>query len=86
MAEVHKGDREKTGFSDGKYPMATGAQVSSAIKLRHHGKGHSASSVLAKASAAISRLARTGKISQDRARELRAQVAAARRADGGKKD
>jgi len=55
MAQVKSGDREKTGFkkkgAKGKYPMATRAQVLSAIKLRHHGKGVSASEVLSKAAA-----------------------------------
>ena len=53
MATVKPGDREKTGFKKkgvkGKYPMATKAQVLSAIRLRHHGHGVSASEVLGKA-------------------------------------
>ncbi|HEY45692.1 MAG TPA: hypothetical protein G4O14_02775 [Anaerolineae bacterium] len=47
MATVREGDRKKTGMKGGKYPVATVAQCLSAIKLRHHGKGVSASSVLA---------------------------------------
>lgn len=52
MAEVRPGDREKTGMQGGKYPVATHAQRMSAIKLRHHGKGVSASAVLAHVMAA----------------------------------
>lgn len=85
MAEVHSGDREKTGFSDGKYPMATAAQISSAIKLRHNSKDHSAGSVLSKASAAVDRLLKTGKISADTAKSLRNQIMHARQADSGSK-
>ena len=40
----------KSGKSKGKYPLATKRQALSAIKLRHHGKGVSASSVLARVS------------------------------------
>lgn len=44
--------REKTGIKSGKnkgkYPLATKSQALSAIKLRHHGKGVSASSVLSR--------------------------------------
>jgi len=54
VAKVRAGDRKRTGFkkgsAKGKYPMATQAQCISAVKLRHHGKGVSASAVLAKAS------------------------------------
>jgi hypothetical protein len=59
MATVKPGDRARTGFkkgsAKGKYPMATQAQCVSAVKLRHHGKGVSASAVLSKASAVASR-------------------------------
>lgn len=48
MAEVKKGDREKTGFDDGSYPVSTEGQCMSAIRLRHNSKkGHSAEEVLA---------------------------------------
>ena len=47
MAKVKAGDRKKAGMRGGKYPVATKAQARSAIKLRHHGKGVSASAVLA---------------------------------------
>jgi len=50
MAKVTKDDRKKTGMKgggkSGKYPVATVAQCLSAIKLRHHGKGTTASGVL----------------------------------------
>lgn len=56
MAKVKAGDRKRTGIkkgaAKGKYPMATEAQCCSAVRLRHHGKGVSASAVLAKASRA----------------------------------
>lgn len=45
-AKVRPGDRKKTGMKGGKYPVATHEQRMSAIKLRHHGKGVSASAVL----------------------------------------
>jgi hypothetical protein len=40
MAKVREGDREKTDQStgDASFLMQTGAQIRSAIKLRHHGK------------------------------------------------
>lgn len=47
MAKVRKGDRKKTGMKGGKFPVATRAQALSAIRLRHNGKGVSASAVLA---------------------------------------
>jgi len=40
----------KSGKSKGKYPLATKRQALSAIRLRHHGKGVSASSVLGRVS------------------------------------
>jgi len=52
MAKVTAEDRKKhgikSGSNKGKYPVATQAQAMSAIKLRHHGKGVSAASVLAR--------------------------------------
>ncbi len=42
--------REKTGSKGGKYPIFDQKSCVSAVKLRHHGKGISASAVLAKAS------------------------------------
>lgn len=52
MAKVKPGDRKKHGIKSGKakgkYPLATQAQCRSAIKLRHHGKGVGAASVLAR--------------------------------------
>ena len=51
MAKVTAADRKKTGMKgkgrSGKFPVATHAQRMSAIKLRHNGKGVSASAVLA---------------------------------------
>ena len=56
MAKVTAKDREehgiKSGKNEGKFPLATEAQCLSAVKLRHNGKGVSASSVLARCSAA----------------------------------
>jgi len=46
-AKVRPGDRKKTGFKDGAYPVATVQECLSAIKLRHNSNGHSASQVLA---------------------------------------
>jgi len=47
-------EREETG-TDGKYPMATEKQCISAVKLRHHGKGIAAATVLHKAAGAAAR-------------------------------
>lgn len=47
--------RKKTGTKGGKYPVFDQKSCISAVKLRHHGKGVSASAVLAKASAWASR-------------------------------
>jgi hypothetical protein len=55
MADVRPGDREKAGMEGGKFPVATHAQALSAIKLRHHGKGVSASAVLAHVASAASK-------------------------------
>jgi hypothetical protein len=46
MAKVTAKDRKEHGIS-GKFPVATRIQALSAIKLRHHGKGVTASRVLA---------------------------------------
>ncbi len=46
MAKVTAKDRKEHGIS-GKFPVATKTQAFSAIKLRHHGKGVTASRVLA---------------------------------------
>lgn len=83
MAKVRAGDRAKTKRRTGsaKYPMETASQVSSAIRLRHHGKGVSASTVLARASRAVSRLKNAGKISSRRATMLRSKIATARAKD-----
>jgi hypothetical protein len=43
--------RKKSGSKGGKYPIFDQKSCISAVKLRHHGKGVSASSVLARASA-----------------------------------
>jgi hypothetical protein len=42
--------RSKSGGKSGKYPIFDQKSCISAVKLRHHGKGVSASSVLARAS------------------------------------
>ncbi len=67
----------KSGANKGKYPLATKSQALSAIKLRHHGKGVSASSVL-------SRVARSkwGKDPQVKAALKRARQADSRRKAG----
>lgn len=77
MAEVREGDREKTGMAGGKFPVATHAQALSAIKLRHNGKGVSASAVLAHVMAAAT------KHGWD---DIKAKVREARQADKGGKD
>jgi len=46
MAEVRKGDRAKTGFDDGSYPVSTEGQCLSAVRLRHNSPKHSAGEVL----------------------------------------
>lgn len=47
--------RAKTGTRKGKYPIFDQKSCTSAVKLRHHGKGVSAGSVLARAAAWASR-------------------------------
>lgn len=83
MAKVTGKDRDKTESRTGsrKYPMETAAQISSAIKLRHHGKGVSASTVLSRASSAVSRLLKNGKISKATAERLREEIKKAREKD-----
>lgn len=43
--------RKKSGGKGGKYPIFDHKSCVSAVKLRHHGKGVSAASVLARAAA-----------------------------------
>jgi len=56
MAKVTEKDRKehgmKSGKNKGKYPLSTEAQCLSAVKLRHNGKGVSASTTLARCSRA----------------------------------
>jgi len=55
MAKVTEEERDRTGMKgSGKYPMPDEAACISAVKLRHNGKGVTASAVLAKASRAAS--------------------------------
>jgi hypothetical protein len=83
VAKVTKKDRQKTKERTGssKFPMENASQVRSAIKLRHHGKGVSASTVLSRASRAVSRLKRQGKISESTAEALRKKIQEARKRD-----
>lgn len=74
-------DRKKTGMSKTgtkgkKYPVATKAQMNSAIRLRHHGKGVSASAVLAHVAAAARRKGY---------KDVLAKVAEARKKDRARK-
>lgn len=86
MAKVTVKDRKKTQKRTGstKYPMETAAQITSAIRLRHNGKGISAATVLRRASSAITRLLKAKKISTTTAKNLRQKVSAARAKDRGK--
>lgn len=86
MAKVREGDRAKTKKLTGssKYPMQTGAQIRSAIKLRSHGKGISAGTVLSRASAAVTRLLKAGKISAGTAKSLRNLISRARQKGSSK--
>ena len=84
MAKVRRGDRAKTKKRTGstKYPMETPRQIRSAIKLRHHAKGGPGpTTVLKRASQAITRLRKAGRISARTATSLRARLAEARRKD-----
>lgn len=93
MAKVTAAQRKKTKERSGttKYPMETGAQISSAIKMRGHSKATkkggkvSRGSVLSRASAAITRLLKAKKISAATAKKLRQKVTDARAADRSKK-
>jgi hypothetical protein len=57
MAKVTAADRKKSGMrgkgKKGKYPTAKISQCLSAIRLRHNGKGVSASAVLAHVAASL---------------------------------
>lgn len=89
MARVTAKQRKKTKARTGssKFPMETGAQVESAIKMRGHskatkeGKAVSASTVLRRASAAVSRLLSARKIGAGTAKELRQKIKDARARD-----
>jgi len=81
MAEVKSGDREEHGMKGGKYPVATAAQAMSAIKLRHHGKGVSASAVLSHVLSAAAGLRKAGKISPAAYERIKNKVAEARKTD-----
>ena len=72
MARVTASDRRKYGDRKGKYPLRTKAQCISAIRLRHHGKGVSASTVL-------DRVAR--RAAQKGWKDIQAKVRAARARD-----
>lgn len=80
MAKVTTEQREavqrRTG--DRSFPMETGAQIRSAIKLRGKGKTKSAAAVLRLATAAVSRLLKAGKISESTAADLRRLIAQAK--------
>jgi len=84
-ATVTATDRQKTKerTGDSSFPMMSGKQVNSAIKLRHNGKSKTASEVLSQCSSAVSRLQKSGKISPGTARRLLKKIAAARQVDRG---
>ncbi|MFH1486175.1 MAG: hypothetical protein ABIH46_08900 [Chloroflexota bacterium] len=87
MARVRKGDRAKTRKRTGssKFPMETGAQVNSAIRLRGHSKrtpdgpAVGSDAVLKRASSAVSRLQKSGKMSEATAKRLKNKIAKARK-------
>jgi len=85
-ATVRPGDRAKTKerTGDTSFPMETAQQIDSAIRLRHNGKSKSAGEVLSQASAAVSRLEKSNKISAGEARRLRRKIEQARGQDKGK--
>lgn len=93
MAKVTTKQRKKTKKRSAttKYPMETAAQIGSAIRLRGHSKSTkeggkvSASTVLTRASRAVNRLLKAGKISASTAKGLRQRIKDARAADKGKK-
>lgn len=83
MAEVREGDRAKTKAKtgDSSFPMETGAQILSAIRLRHNGKSKGPGEVLSRASRAASRLKAAGKISQSQYEAIQNRLKAAREVD-----
>lgn len=83
MAKVTSKQRQKTETKTGdpSFPMETGAQIESAIRLRGRGKAKGPGEVLRLATAAVSRLLKAGKISAETAARLRTMIANAR---GGK--
>ena len=93
MAKVTPAQRKKTKKRSGttKYPMETAAQIRSAIRLRGHSKATkeggkvSPATVLSRASRAISRLVKAGKMTAKAAKGLRNKIKEARAADRSKK-
>ena len=93
MAKVTAAQRKKTKKRSGPttYPLETAAQIRSAIKLRGHSKATkqdskvNPSTVLSRASRAISRLLKAGKISAKTAEGFRNKVKEARAADRKKR-
>ena len=63
-------ERKRSGTKEGKYPIFDSKSCVSAVRLRHHGKGVSASSVLARAASwASSHSDAACKAAVERARE-----------------
>jgi hypothetical protein len=80
VAKVTSKQRQKTESKTGdpSFPMETGAQIESAIRLRGKGKSKGPGQVLRLASAAVSRLLKAGKISAELAAKLRTMIQNAR--------
>jgi len=81
MAKVTAKDRKTAGFDDGSYPVNNEAQAKSAIKLRGHGKAHSASEVLSHVMQRCHRLVKEGRMSPGAMRRIEKLVMQARQND-----
>lgn len=83
LAEVQPEDREEAGLPDGSYPVATGAQARSAIKLRGRSKTHSKSEILNHVARRVGELEKATKIDKATADAIRQEVESARKVDRG---
>lgn len=83
LAEVKTEDREEAGMPDGSYPVATGAQAESAIKMRGRSKTHSKSEILNHVARRVGAMLKAEKISQAEHDALMAKCDEARKVDRG---
>lgn len=75
------GARKSSGFDDGSFPVFDEKSAKSAIKLRGHGKAHSASEVLSHVMQRCHRLVKEGRMSPGAMRRIEKLVMQARQND-----